>query len=79
MGAWYLFLKDVLMKCQKKLDRLVVHVGGPSSPRNQAWEKCQDLINQVQQIYEVALSIYCSQNMLEVCVCVCVYMSNSIA
>jgi hypothetical protein len=38
----------------KKKCRLNVHVGGPSSAHNQAWRKCNALMNQKQHI-EVAI------------------------
>uniref|UniRef100_A0A5B7B014 Putative zinc finger MYM-type protein 1-like n=1 Tax=Davidia involucrata TaxID=16924 RepID=A0A5B7B014_DAVIN len=37
-----------------KKERLEVHVGGPNSAHNQAWNKCQDLMKQKQHI-QVAL------------------------
>ena len=37
----------------KKKEKLHVHVGGPNSAHNQAWSKCQDLLNQKQHIQTV--------------------------
>lgn len=37
----------------KKKERLYVHVGGPNSSHNQAWSKCQDLMNQRQHVESV--------------------------
>ncbi|KAJ0964830.1 hypothetical protein J5N97_025968 [Dioscorea zingiberensis] len=34
----------------KKKERFDIHVGGPNSAHNQAWKRCQDLLNQKQHI-----------------------------
>ena len=39
-----------------KKDRLGVYVGGPNSAHNEAWKKCDDLMNQNQHIESVFIS-----------------------
>ncbi|CAK8537303.1 unnamed protein product [Lathyrus sativus] len=52
--GWDAFVTEGFSNWKKK-DRLNVHVGGPNSAQNQAWRKCNALMNQKQHI-EVAIN-----------------------
>ncbi|XP_058783055.1 uncharacterized protein LOC131657706 [Vicia villosa] len=52
--GWDAFVTEGFSNWKKK-DRLNVHVGGPNSAHNQAWRKCNALMNQKQHI-EVAIN-----------------------